>query len=131
MPDFKYFSGEMAAKYSSDARDYPSFTKKALIEMQRQVGVAMPKKDGVMYRGLMIRHLVMPNRISGVKKVISWIAENLPKNTYLNIMSQYTPYYKALNFPEISRRITTEEYKEAIFSAKEAGLTNVHLQRTP
>ena len=130
LPDFKYSSGEMAAKYSSGARDYPSVTKKVLIEMQRQVGVATPEKDGIMYRGLMIRHLVMPSRTSGVKGVISWIAENLPKNTYLNLMSQYTPYYKAFDFPEISRRITAEEYKEAMLVAKEAGLTNVHFQRT-
>ena len=130
LPDFKYSSGEMAAKYSSGARDYPSVTKKALIEMQRQVDVAMLEKDGIIYRGLMIRHLVMPNRTSGLKGVISWIAENLPKNTYLNLMSQYTPYYKAFDFPEISRRITAEEYKEAMLVAKEAGLTNVHFQRT-
>ena len=125
LPDFKYAHGEMAAKYSSAARAYPEITKAALLEMHRQVGVAKPARDGLIYRGLMIRHLVMPNRIGGTKQVIEWIAENLPKDTYVNIMSQYTPMYKAFQFPEISRRITAEEYREAIRWAKEAGLTAV------
>lgn len=128
LPDFKYSSGDMAAKYSSGAYKYPEITQKALLEMHRQVGVAVPAGDGLMYRGLMIRHLVMPNRTSGAKGVIEWIAANLPKNTYLNLMSQYQPCYKAFDYPEISRRITNREYRDAIGWAKEAGLTNVHLQ---
>ncbi|GAH12798.1 unnamed protein product, partial [marine sediment metagenome] len=74
------------------------------------------------------RHLVMPNRVSGTKKVIEWIAENLPKDTYLNIMSQYTPVYRASEFPDISRRINHKEYSEAVKWAKEAGLTNLDIQ---
>ena len=131
LPDFKYFDGKMAAKYSSDAEAYPEITKEALLEMHRQVGVAKPASDGLMYRGLMIRHLVMPNRVGGTKEVIEWIAENLPKDTYLNIMSQYTPTYKAFEYSEISRRITREEYSEAIRWAKEAGLTNLDIQGLP
>jgi len=76
----------------------------------------------------MIRHLVMPNKVGGTKEVIQWIAENLSKNTYLNLMSQYTPVYKANQYPLISRRITKEEYEEALYWAKEAGLTNVEIQ---
>jgi len=128
LPDFKYSDGKMAAKYSSDAQSYPEVTKAALLEMHRQVGVAKPAKDGLMYRGLMIRHLVMPNRISGTKEVIGWIAENLPKDTYFNIMSQYRPMYKAFEYPEISRRITREEYNETLRWAKKAGLTNLDIQ---
>lgn len=128
LPDFKYSAGEMAAKYSSAAYKYPEVTQKALLEMHRQVGVAIPAEGGLMYRGLMIRHLVMPNETSGAKGVIEWIAANLPKNTYLNLMSQYQPFYKAFDYPEISRRITNREYRDAIRWAKEAGLTNVHLQ---
>lgn len=131
LPDFKYSDGKMAAKYSSGSEGYPELTKAALLEMNRQVGVAKPAKDGLMYRGLMIRHLVMPNRISGAKKVIEWIAEYLPKDTYLNIMSQYTPVYKASKYQEISRRITREEYNEAIRWAKESGLTNLDIQGQP
>jgi putative pyruvate formate lyase activating enzyme len=128
LPDFKYSSGKMAAKYSSDSETYPEITKAALLEMHRQVGVAKPASDGLMYRGLMIRHLVMPNRVGGTKEVIEWIAENLPKDTYFNIMSQYRPMYKAFEYSEISRRITWKEYAEAIRWAKEAGLTNLDIQ---
>jgi len=96
--------------------------------MHRQVGVAKPAQDGLMYRGLMIRHLVMPNRVGGTKEIIGWIAENLPKDTYLNIMSQYRPMYKAFEYPEIARRLTRQEYSEAVSWAKEAGLTNLDIQ---
>jgi len=88
LPDFKYADGKMANRYSSGAFTYPEHTKKALLEMHRQVGVAKPENDGLMHRGLMIRHLVMPNNIGGSKEVVSWIAGNLPKDTYLNIMSR-------------------------------------------
>lgn len=81
-----------------------------------------------MYRGLMIRHLVMPNNVSGTRGVIGWIAENLPKDTYVNIMSQYTPVYKALNYPEISRRITAAEYADDIDYTRELNLTNIEVQ---
>lgn len=128
LPDFKYSDGKMAAKYSSEAETYPEVTKAALLEMHRQVGIAKPAKEGLMYRGLMIRHLVMPNRAGGTKKVIEWIAENLPKDTYLNIMSQYRPMYKAFDYPEISRRIIRDEYREAVNWAKKAGLTNLDIQ---
>ena len=146
LPDFKYASGDMAAKYStcvppdikyahsevgrrySSTEAYPELTKMALLEMHRQVGVGKPASDGLMYRGLMIRHLVMPSGVSGTKQVIGWIARNLPKDTYLNIMSQYTPMYKAHEYPAIARRITREEYSEAVRAAREAGLTNVEIQ---
>jgi len=128
LPDFKYSEGEPAAKYSSGAESYPELTQAALLEMHRQVGVAEPARDGLMYRGLMIRHLVMPNGVSGAKKVVGWVAENLPKDTYLNIMSQYRPMYKAFEYPEISRRITRAEYEEVVNCAREAGLTNLDIQ---
>ena len=128
LPDFKYWDGKMAAKYSSGAETYPEVTQVALLEMHRQVGVAKPSGDGLMYRGLMIRHLVMPNGVSGTGKVIEWIAENLPKDTYLNIMSQYRPMYKAFEYREIARGITRQEYSEAVRWAKEAGLTNLDIQ---
>jgi putative pyruvate formate lyase activating enzyme len=131
LPDLKYSSPAMAAKYSAGAEGYPEATKKALLEMNRQVGVARPAKSGIMEKGLMIRHLVMPNNVSGTKEAIEWIAANLPKDTYLNLMSQYAPYHKAKDYPKIARRITREEYSEAIQWAKDAGLTNVELQGMP
>ena len=128
LPDFKYSDGEMAAKYSANAASYPDVTKAALLEMNRQVGVAKPASDGVMRRGLMIRHLVMPNGVSGTRGVIDWIAENLPKDTYLNLMSQYRPEYRAFDYPEIARRLTRSEYDEAVRWARDAGLTNLDVQ---
>ncbi len=128
LPDFKYASGAMAAKYSSGAESYPEVTKAALLEMHRQVGVARPGPDGLMRRGLMIRHLVMPNRVAGTKEVVEWIATHLPKDTYVNIMSQYRPMYKAFSYPEIARRLTAEEYREAVTWAREAGLSNLDVQ---
>jgi putative pyruvate formate lyase activating enzyme len=131
LPDFKYSDGKMAAKYSSSSQSYPDLTQMALLEMHRQVGTAKPAADGLVYRGLMIRHLVMPNGIGGTKEVIGWIAEKLPKDTYLNIMSQYTPTYKAFDYPEISRRITRQEYGQALRWAREAGLINLDIQGMP
>jgi putative pyruvate formate lyase activating enzyme len=128
LPDFKYSDGKMAAKYSSNASTYVEVTKKALLEMHHQVGVAKPGFDGLMRRGLMIRHLVMPNEVSGTRHVIEWIANNLPKETYLNLMSQYRPVYKAFQYPEISRKITRKEYADAVNRAINAGLTNLDIQ---
>ena len=131
LPDFKYSDRKMAEKYSSAAVDYPDITMNALLEMQRQVGTAEPAEDGIVRRGLMIRHLVMPNGVGGTEKVVRWIADNLPKDTYLNIMSQYRPMYKASEYPDISRRITRKEYLQAVKCAKEAGLTNLDIQGIP
>jgi putative pyruvate formate lyase activating enzyme len=128
LPDIKYWDSDMSAKYSSKAKSYPEITREAILEMHRQVGVAKPAKDGIMQRGLMIRHLVMPNNIGGSEKIMEWIAKNLPKDTYVNIMVQYTPVYKAYDYPKISRRITREEYKRAVKKAKEMGLTNLDVQ---
>jgi putative pyruvate formate lyase activating enzyme len=129
LPDFKYSDRQKAAKYSSGADTYVNITQSALLEMHRQVGVAKPENDGLMHRGLMIRHLVMPNNVSGTEEVIDWIAKNLPKDTYVNLMSQYRPMYKAFEYPEISRKITRREYTEAINWANKAGLTNLEIQR--
>jgi len=131
LPDFKYWEGGMAAKYSSDAENYPEVTKTAVLEMNRQVGVARPHDDGLMYRGLMIRHLVMPNRVSGTRGVIEWIARNLPKDTYLNLMSQYRPMYRAFVYPEIARRISRKEFSDAVEWARAAGLTRLDIQSMP
>jgi putative pyruvate formate lyase activating enzyme len=128
LPDCKYYDSKMSAKYSSGADTYPQVTRAALLEMHRQVGVAEPAANGLMYRGLMIRHLVLPNGVSGSKDVIGWIAKNLPEDTYVNIMSQYRPEFKARNYPKLARRITRQEYKEVIIAAKKSGLTNLDIQ---
>ena len=95
LPDIKYMEGNMAAKYSSDASDYPEMATAAVFEMNRQVGVHRVDKRGVARKGLMIRHLVMPNRVAGTKKFAEWVAANLPRHTYVNMMSQHHPDDKA------------------------------------
>jgi len=125
LPDMKYTDPEKAEKYSAGARDYPEVTKKAILEMHRQVGVLKLNRYGIAIRGLMIRHLVMPNRVAGTEKFVKWVSEALPKNTYVNIMAQYRVEYKAYEYPEIARGITVEEFLEAMNWAKIYGLTNL------
>lgn len=125
LPDMKYAHSESAEKYSAGAADYPEYAKASIMEMNRQVGRLQVDGGGIARRGLMIRHLVMPNRVAGSKDVVTWVAENLPKDTYVNIMSQYRVEYKAFDHPEIARAITVDEYLEAMKWADEAGLTNL------
>ncbi len=122
MPDFKYTDGAMAEKYSTGARDYPEIAAAAIQEMHRQVGELAVDERGIARRGLMIRHLVMPNNIAGTDKFVKWVAEKLTPNTYVNIMAQYRPEYRAREFPGISRRVTMAEYSTAVRWAREAGL---------
>jgi putative pyruvate formate lyase activating enzyme len=124
-PDFKYMDSDKAAKYSSGASDYPEVTKKAVLEMNRQVGVLKIDQQGIARRGVIIRHLVMPNRVAGTEKFTKWVSEALPKNTYVNIMAQYRVEYKAFEYPEIGRGITAQEFTEAIDWAVKYGLTNL------
>jgi putative pyruvate formate lyase activating enzyme len=128
MPDFKYYDSEMSSKYSAGAGSYPEITKKAILEMHRQVGVLKVSPRGIAQRGLIIRHLVMPNNVSGSKDVMRWISQNLPEDTYINIMSQYMPVYKAKEYPEIGRRITYNEYYEVVDEVKRLGFTNLEIQ---
>jgi len=125
MPDIKYMDGEMAAKYSSGATDYPEVTTAAVLEMNRQVGVHQVDQRGIALSGLIIRHLVMPNHVAGTQAFVMWVANNLPKNTYVNIMSQYHVDYKAFEYPEIARGITVQEFLEAMDWAIDNGLTQL------
>lgn len=131
LPDFKYADAQMATRHLGDSEGYPERTREALLEMHRQVGAARPGPDGLMRRGLMIRHLVMPNNAARTDEVLRWIGENLPRDTYVNVMSQYTPVHRAREFPEIARRLTRREYAQALAWAREAGLTQIEQQRMP
>lgn len=128
LPDMKYMDPDQAAKYSAGASDYPELTKKAILEMYRQVGLLQIDKRGIALRGLIIRHLVMPNRIAGTEKFVAWVAANLPKSTYVNIMAQYRVEYKAYEYPEIARGITVTEFLEAMHWAERYGLTRLDPQ---
>jgi putative pyruvate formate lyase activating enzyme len=128
LPDIKFFSAEVAGELAAGATSYPEVVKEAIIEMNRQVGVAKPGDDGIMKRGLMIRHLVMPNDKSGSVEIMEWIAQNLPSETYINIMSQYRPSFRAHEFEQIARAINRDEYREVVERAQELGLTNLDIQ---
>ncbi len=121
MPDIKTFSREFATKYLK-APDYPEVVKEAVLEMQRQVGYLKVNKFGLAEKGLIARHLVMPNWTEDSKEILKWIAENLGKETYVNVMDQYYPYYKACDYPEICRRITDKEFNTVYNYAKSLGL---------
>jgi putative pyruvate formate lyase activating enzyme len=125
LADFKYMDGGKSARYSSDAKTYPEITRSALIEMNRQVGVAMPEQNGLIFRGLMIRHLVMPDNVSGSAEAMQWISSNLPLDTYVNIMIQYRPAYRAHLFPEIDSFVPRETYLEVVREARRFGLVNL------
>jgi len=124
LPDMKFMDADPAEKYLGEASDYPEVSQQAVMEMHRQVGIHRVNSEGVAVRGLMIRHLVMPNRVAGTEKCVRWVANNLPKSTYLNIMHQYHPDYEAFDYPKIWRRINVQEYLEAFRWAEEYGLTN-------
>lgn len=121
MPDMKTFSHEFSRDYLK-APDYPEVVKEAVLEMKRQVGHLKINEYGVAERGLMIRHLVMPDWTEDSKEILSWIAENLGRETYVNVMDQYYPFYKACDYPKICRRTTSEEFNEVYSFAKRLGL---------
>ncbi|MBI4823315.1 MAG: radical SAM protein [Nitrospirae bacterium] len=120
MPDFKYWDPLMSEKYSK-AKDYPETARTAIKEMHRQVGDLIIK-DGIAQRGLLVRHLVLPQGIAGTKEVVTFIASEISKNTYINIMEQYHPCYKAFEEPPLDRTITKAEFEEAVRFALSAGL---------
>ena len=130
MPDFKCWDGEMARKYSR-APDYPEVARRTIKEMHRQVGDLVLDENGLARRGLLIRHLVMPDRIAGTSEVARWIARELSPSTYVNIMPQYYPTGKVSphEFAEINRRITPIEYESALDAAWQAGLKRLDPRR--
>jgi putative pyruvate formate lyase activating enzyme len=124
MPDFKYSSSGEGLKYSR-VLDYPQRAEEAIVEMHSQVGDLIIDSRGIAPRGLIVRHLVLPDGISGTKGVVDFIAGRISKNTYVNIMDQYHPCFKAAGYPSIDRPITRQEYLEALSYAKTAGLKRI------
>ncbi|MBZ9572703.1 radical SAM protein [Patescibacteria group bacterium] len=121
MPDAKYSDDEIALKYSN-APGYFEIMKKAIKEMHCQVGDLVINENGIAQRGLLVRHLVLPNNLAGSEKIFQFLAQDISKNTFLNVMNQYYPHYQSHRYPELSRPITSNEYKKAIQLAKKAGL---------
>lgn len=122
MPDLKYGSDEMALRYS-DAPEYTRFAKAVILEMHRQVGDLEIDVDGVAVRGLLVRHLVLPDGAAGTAEVVRFLSQEVSENTYLNVMAQYRPEYKACGYSDLNRSITAGEFKEAVRMAADAGLT--------
>ena len=120
MPDMKYSDPDVAAKLS-DAPDYPEVNRAAVTEMHRQVG-DLKTRDGLAYRGLLVRHLVLPNNLAGSFETIDFLAEKISPNTAINIMAQYRPCYKAQNHPKINRRPTQKEFNTAHHHATQKAL---------
>ena len=120
MPDAKYASRDLAAKYSK-APDYPEVMKAAVKEMHRQVG-ELEIVDGVALRGLLVRHLVMPNNVAGSREIIDFIADEISPDTYVNVMSQYRPAFHAKGDAQIGRCPTEEEFLDAYRYAEQRGL---------
>ena len=127
--DMRYSDNQYSTKFSC-APDYPVYNKASLKEMYRQVKDAEFDTTGTMKRGIIIRHLVLPNNISGTKEIAEFISTQLSNKIYISLMSQYCPYHKAHNYPEISRRITKEEYEQATNYLKEYGLDNGWIQES-
>lgn len=125
LPDLKFMDPEQSTRYAAGASDYPKVAQAAIVEMHRQVGEHRTDERGIARRGLMIRHLVMPNRVAGTREFTRWVAETLTPSTYVNIMAQYHVAYQAADHAPISRAITAGEFLEAMDWAEEAGLSNL------
>ncbi|MBO5936300.1 MAG: radical SAM protein [Clostridia bacterium] len=127
LPDLKYISSEKAQKYSM-AKNYFDFASKALLEMKRQCPENIYDSDGIMQKGMIVRHLILPKNTNQSIEILKWIAENLGSDTAISLMAQYTPYGKIEDYPELQRRITQREYDKVLTAALDLGFTNIFTQ---
>ncbi len=127
MPDAKYSDNDVA-KRLSDAENYVEANRAALREMHRQVGSLRMDEEGVAYRGLLIRHLVLPGGLAGSGEIMKFIAEKLSPDTYVSLLSQYFPANKAAAFPELDRTVTREEYRKVLTVMENCGLNSGFVQ---
>ncbi len=130
MPDYK-FSKDIPALFYCKAPDYPEVIKSALREMHRQVGDLEMDNNNRAVRGLLVRHLVMPDGLAGTREAMKFIADEISHRTYVNIMDQYHPCGDAEKFPELNRRITPEEYEEALLATRDAGISRLDNRHRP
>lgn len=126
-PDFKYYYDELGKEYSN-INNYPSVAKEAIKEMYKQVGKPIFNEEGIIQKGLIIRHLVLPNHITNSKKILKWIKENINKDVYISIMAQYFPTYKAKENSELNRKLTKQEYEEIVEYMEKIDLRNGYIQ---
>ena len=130
LADLRYSSPSAASKYS-DAPDYVEVSRAALVAMQRQVGSLAMDADGIARRGLLVRHLVLPNGLSGTREALRFLAREVGSGTYVSLMSQYYPAFRADSIPELSRGITGEEWEEVKAALEDEGLVNGWIQALP
>jgi putative pyruvate formate lyase activating enzyme len=128
MPDFKFWDTNIALQ-TCDAPDYPEVACKALVEMHRQVGDLFIDDAGIACRGMLIRHLVLPEDLAGTRQVMRFIAQNLSPNSYVNIMPQYRPCGRANEVPALRRSLTQADYRAALDAAREEGITRLDQRR--
>lgn len=127
LPDLKYFDSEISAKYSK-CGNYFEYASKAVLEMYRQTGECK-FDNGLIKKGIIIRHLVLPKNTDQSLKILGWISDNLPKSTYLSLMSQYTPVRNIPEYKELNRRIVTAEYQKVLDEFEALGFTNGFMQQ--
>ncbi|MBK5100896.1 MAG: radical SAM protein [Desulfobacteraceae bacterium] len=124
MPDFKFWDGQWAERFCK-APDYREVASEAIKEMHRQVGDLVMDDEGIALAGLLVRHLVMPNHVSGTEEIMEFLSRQISPDTYVNVMDQYRPCGRANQDEFISRRLNAQEYRDAVTSAKNAGLTRL------
>ena len=127
LTDFKYMDQEVAGRYSH-APDYPEVAKMVLKEMVRQTGEAVFSEEGMMQRGVIVRHLLLPGYLNNAKEVVQYVYDTYGDKVFLSLMNQYTPLPQVEKYPEINRRATEEEYEELVNFAIEIGVENGFIQ---
>lgn len=127
LPDLKYYTNELSKKYSN-VDNYFEVATNTIKEMYSQVGNAVFDDNGIIQKGVIIRHLVLPNHIQNTKNILKWINENLPKDIYVSVMAQYFPTYKAKNDSLINRKLNKKEYKEVLNYLYSLDLQNGYIQ---
>ncbi len=127
LPDLKYCDNELGKNYSK-VSNYFQIATNAIKEMYRQVGAPKINRNGIMQKGLMVRHLILPNEIDNSKQVLKWIKENIDEKVYVSIMAQYFPTYLAKNVDKLNRKLTKKEYKEIENYVYELDLKNGYMQ---
>jgi putative pyruvate formate lyase activating enzyme len=130
MPDFKFWDDRWGERFCN-APDYGEMAKAAIREMHRQVGDLRVDDEGIAVRGLLIRHLVMPNDVAGTDRVMDFLAREISSDTYVNVMDQYRPCGNADSDALINRRLTSQEFREAVDAAKKAGLSRLDSRERP
>lgn len=125
LPDLKYYNNETSLKLSK-APNYFSISTKAITEMINQVGMPIFDEKGIMKKGVIIRHLVLPNHLTETKQILKWIADNFDNKVYISLMAQYFPTYNAKNYEEINRKLNKKEYKYILKMASE--INNGYIQ---